>query len=321
MRKTVRLFVLLAAAVLYAWAVAFWGLAREHGNYVHILLAQEVSVATGKEILSRQEDDEQIAFCFWGENDRQTVSCPETGNYAQVTRIFLWGNPELMGAGFLQWQEGCLVDEATAQTLFGTTLCGGQTLLYNGEPLRVCASVSAPRPTMLTLAEKGQAMNRCVLALPAENGKTLGRQFLLQWGLSGTVMDFFPLLALTENLLLLFPGILLLTLCCRLGRGWRELSLANIPLPLLGRVALALALAAGTLWLLLQRLVIPQDFIPSRWSDFSFWGNWWKGQRENLMLILSTPLGGGQLQILLNMVKSMGASLAAAMLALGSRRR
>lgn len=321
MKKFFRLFVLLAAAAVYTWAVVFWGLARENGNGVHILLAQEVSAATGEAILSRQEDEDSVAFCFWGENERQTVSCRETGRCAQVTQIFLWGNPELMGAGCLQWQEGCLIDEATAQTLFGTSLCGGQTLFYNGEALRVCGSVCAPRPIMLILAKKGQSMNRCVLALPAENGKTLGKQFLLQWGLSGTVMDFYPLLTLTENLLLLFPGILLLGLCCRLGQGWRELSLAEIPLPLLGRVALSLALGAGTLWLLTKRLVIPQDFIPSRWSDFSFWGNWWKGQRENLMLILSTPLGSGQLQMLLNMVKSMGASTASAMLALWARRR
>ena len=162
-----------------------------------------------------------------------------------------------------------------------------------------------------------------MLALPAENGKTLGEQFLLRWGLAGTVMDFYPMLALTGNLLLLFPAILLLRVCCRLGKDWRKLSLGGIvdQLPLLGRAVLALGLAVGTFWLLAKRLVIPPDMIPSRWSDFSFWGKWLNEQKRNFFQILFTPLGSEQLQMLLNMVKSMVASTASAILALWPVRR
>lgn len=292
---------------------------------VHIVLERGVDTAAAEAIFSQEEADDPVGFCFWGEREGQTVSCLETRARAQVTLVSLSGNPELMGAGCLAWQKGCLIDEGTAQTLFGTTRCGGQILLRDGAAYRVLGTVHALRPTMMTMAESGDSMNRCVLALPAENGKTLGEQFLLRWGLAGTVMDFYPMLALTGNLLLLFPAILLLRVCCRLGKNWRKLSLHGIvsgnQLPLLGRAVLALGLAVGTFWLLAKRLVIPPDMIPSRWSDFSFWGKWLEGQKVNFFRILFTPLGSGQLQMLLNMVKSMGASTAAAILALWSVRR
>lgn len=290
---------------------------------VHIVLERGVDTAAAEAIFSQEEADDPVGFCFWGEREGQTVSCLETRARAQVTLVSLSGNPELIGAGCLVWQKGCLIDEGTAQTLFGTTRCGGQILLRDGAAYRVLGTVHALRPTMMTMAESGDSMNRCVLALPAENGKTLGEQFLLRWGLAGTVMDFYPMLALTENLLLLFPAILLLRVCCRLGKDWRKLSLGGIvdQLPLLGRAVLALGLAAGTFWLLTKHLVIPPDMIPSRWSDFSFWGKWLEGQKVNFFRILFTPLGSGQLQMLLNMVKSMGASTAAAILALWSVRR
>lgn len=290
---------------------------------VHIVLERGVDTAAAEAIFSQEEADDPVGFCFWGEREGQTVSCLETRARAQVTLVSLSGNPELMGAGCLAWQKGCLIDEGTAQTLFGTTRCGGQILLRDGAAYRVLGTVHALRPTMMTMAESGGSMNRCVLALPAENGKTLGEQFLLRWGLAGTVMDFYPMLALTGNLLLLFPAILLLRVCCRLGKDWRKLSLGGIvdQLPLLGRAVLALGLAAGTFWLLTKHLVIPPDMIPSRWSDFSFWGKWLEGQKVNFFRILFTPLGSGQLQMLLNMVKSMGASTASAILALWPVRR
>lgn len=290
---------------------------------VHIVLERGVDTAAAEAIYSQEEADDPVGFCFWGEREGQTVSCLETRARAQVTLVSLSGNPELMGAGCLAWQKGCLIDEGTAQTLFGTTRCGGQILLRDGAAYRVLGTVHALRPTMMTMAESGDSMNRCVLALPAENGKTLGEQFLLRWGLAGTVMDFYPMLALTGNLLLLFPAILLLRVCCRLGKDWRKLSLGGIvdQLPLLGRAVLALGLAVGTFWLLAKRLVIPPDMIPSRWSDFSFWGKWLNEQKRNFFQILFTPLGSGQLQMLLNMVKSMGASTASAILALWSVRR
>lgn len=297
MHGKTRLLCFLAAAALYAGAAAACQGAVNSANLTYLALDSGASLETVEKIAFQEE--EPVGCCFWGEEEMQTVSCPATGQSAAVTRVYLGGNAELLGAGQLFWQDGCLIDTQTARDLFGTEGCGGQQLSCNGQTLPVLGTVTALRPTLVMGAGREDVMNRCVLALPAENGKVLGEQFLMRFGLRGKVLDFFSLWALMRNCLLLAPAVLVYRLCGR-------------------RKALALVLVGLLLW---RGTVIPPEMIPSRWSDFSFWGSWWESQTENFRCILFTPLGGRQLQILLNMVKSMGGSILAAFLASGVTRR
>jgi len=317
---------LFAAAVLYVWALSFCRLAGEGQELVYMALEQTVDTPLAEEIFRREgEEEAPAAFCFWGETRNQRVSCRETGASAQVTAVFLSGNPELVGAGSLAWQDGCLLDEETARALFGTAQCGGQLLWYGERACPVLGTLSALEPTVVMAAREEEALDRCVLSAPAEKGKALGEQFLMRWGLQGTVLEFFPLLALTKDLLLLFPGVLVLFFGGILSKACRKLPLFREKTQPEWTIPAAKVFSLGvfvlTLWLLFRNLTIPPDLIPSRWSDFSFWGNWWNSQKENFRRLLFTPLGGKRLQMLLNMVKSMGSSIAAALLALGAVRR
>lgn len=298
---------ILIAAAIYTLAVIFCGQVREEMRLTHVRLDRGVAGARVEEIARREvEEDEPMAFCCWGEKSSQMVACRETGRSAQVTPVLLAGNPGLMGANCLAWQRGCLVDEGTARKLFGTVECGGQRLWYDGEEYPVLGTVDALRPTMLLMAEDGDSLDRLVLAVPPEKGAVAGQQFLYRWGLQGEILDFFPFWALARNLLLLFPGALLGKLCIFLGRKRRALGVLG---------------AVGSLWILSQWLVIPSGFLPSRWSDFSFWGRLWDGEKENFLEILFTPMGNSQLQMLLNMVKSGVTAAAAALIALWPVRR
>ncbi len=291
------LLCLLAAAALYVWALAACRGVMDSAELTYLALDSGAALETVEKIAFQEE--EPVGCCFWGEEEKQTVSCPATGQSAAVTRVYLGGNAELLGAGQLFWQDGCLIDTKTARDLFGTGDCGGQQLFWNGQSIPVLGTVAALRPTLVMGAGREDTMNRCVLALPAENGKVLGEQFLMRFGLHGKVLDFFPLWALMRNLLLLTPAVLAIRLCGK-------------------RKVLALVLVGLLLW---RGCVIPPEMIPSRWSDFSFWGSWWESQTENFRCMLFTPLGGRQLQILLNMVKSMGGSILAAFLVSGTVRR
>ena len=326
--KRIRIMMLLAAVVLYIRAVSFCNYAKKDADLLHIVLARGMDGVMAESIfLQERELDDPVGFCFWGESKNQLVSCAETGAFTQVTNVLLSGNPGLMGAESLTWQTGCLIDEATAQTLFGTVQCKNQVLWRDGVSYQVLGTVSTLRPTMLAIAaaEDGNVLNRCVLSVPAEKGSVLGRQFLMRWGLQGSILDFFPIWALTNDLLLLLPGIFLLAFAGTLRKDWRKLTFSGVfsgtQLRLLMKMVPAFLVATGAVWFLGSRLIIPQDMIPSRWSDFSFWGNWWEAQKENLMQILFTPMGNGQLQMMRNMIKSMVNSTAAAMLALWKVRR
>lgn len=326
-RKNIRWAAFAAAALMYLAGLWSWKETESYDSLVPLVLSRPISAEDGQKIWDAgREDEASVGFCFWGETGEQMVSCKKTGGAARVNRIVLSGNPELLEAGGLAWRDGCLVDTASAQALFGTAFCENQTLTADAKVFSVVGIRENARPTMVSRAEGNQAvLNRCVLAIPSSQGRVLGEQFLMRWELEGAVLDFYPLRALCRNLLLLFPGVLLVSLGLSLGEARKKLTLEGLcyrkQLPLLGKSLLGMAVLLGSLWLLGKQVTVPGDMIPSRWSDFSFWGRWWESQKENFQRIFSTPLGSRWLQMQGNMVKSMVCSTGAAILALLAVRR
>lgn len=292
-----KILLILAAVILYAFAVLSCWSAKENANRTYLLLSEPIDAARAEDIFTRETAlPDSVGFCFWGEKKNQWVSCKETGGFAEVNRVLLSGNPGLMDAEELTWQEGCFLDEATAQRLFGTADCSEQTAWCNERFYRVFGTISTTQPTMLAAAEKtdGAVLNRCVLNVPAEAGQQTAQQFLLRWGLTGELIDFFPLWVVVYDFLLILPGILIFQIYfC--GRS-RTQSRGRRTILLLTTICLLVFLGS--------RLLFLPDMFPSRWSDFSFWGIWWDGQWKNLQLVIRTPMGEHHLQMLLNMVKS-----------------
>lgn len=316
----------LLAAALYLWGLWCCCLAREAQSRVFLQLDQPVSLGAAKECYDREmEEETPVGLCFWGQTGEITISCETTGGRARVTRVVLCGNGELMEAGELVWREGCLIDRETALELFGTIHCGGQILEWDGASYPVLGTVSALRPTVITMAREEDTFSGCVLAASGEKGTVTGEQFFLRHQLSGRVLDYYFLWALTRNLLLLFPGIAALSAWGWMEKDRRQLSVSGIRAGeqwgMLIKTGLSWILMGISLVLLWKLAVIPPDMIPSRWSDFSFWGDWWENQMEELVTILFAPLENRQLQMLLNMVKSMISATAAAALALCTLRR
>ena len=313
-RQKIRLFQLLLGTGLFCMALSFANLAEESLRLTQIVLDSEISAEQVQQIQQQEwEAETPVGFCFWGETPQQTLSCQETGKNVQVTQIFLAGNPELMEAAPLAWQRGCLVDAQTAYTLFGTTQVGGQVLWAAGKSYPVLGIVDAIRPTMLRMAEGEENLDRLVLAAFGEKGAAEAAQCLLRWNLQGEILNPVFLWSMVQNSLLLFPGILCAMACSRLAMGWREMGdlFRQKQWLRLGGIVLAGVLLGGSVWFLGSRVVIPASMIPTKWSDFSFWQNWWVEEREHIQALLLTPMDDGRLQMLWNMVKSIAANAGA----------
>lgn len=84
---------------------------------------------------------------------------------------------------------------------------------------------------------------------------------------------------------------------------------------------LCAVLSCGLVFLTARFLEIPSDMIPTRWSDFSFWSDWWQRQRQNLLLLLGTAQGEAQLELLWNALQAVIFGLAAIFLGAGTIRR
>lgn len=303
-----------AAVIFYVSAVLFCLSAKEDANRTYLLLSDPIAAARAEDIFTQEAAlTDSVGFCFWGEKQNQWVSCKETGGIAEVTQVMLSGNPGLLDAEELTWQDGCFLDATTAQKLFGTADCSEQTAWHDDRPYRVLESVSATQPTMLRVAEgsDGAVLNRCVLNVTAETGQQTAQQFLLRWGLQGELIDFCPLWVAVYDFLLILPGILILQIyfCGRKCIRSR------------GKNTILLLVVICLLVLLSSRILFLPNMFPSRWSDFSFWGTWWEEQQENFQLVLRTPMGQRQLQMLLDMVKSVVCSTLSFVLVLWGVRR
>lgn len=309
-----KILLILAAVMLYGFGIFFCHLARDDANLTYLLLTQPIDAARAEDIFTQEAVlTDSVGFCFWGEQKTQWVSCKDTGGIAEVTQVLLSGNPGLLDASILTWQEGCFLDEATAQKLFGTADCSEQTAWQDDRPYRVFGTVSATQPTMLAVAEAshGAVLNRCVLNVPAETGQQTAQQFLLRWGLTGELIDFYPLWVAVYDFLLIPPLFLILRTFFS-GRK-RIQSRARRIILLVTTICLLIFLGS--------KIILLPDMLPSRWSDFSFWGTWWKGQQKNFQLVLVTSMGERYLQMLLDMVKSILSTTAATLLTLWTFRR
>lgn len=294
------------AVALSLWALAFCRRAESVGSGVTVLLDRPVTLAEAEEIWQREGEEEMpVGFCLYGRRPTQTLGCPETGRSAQASVTAVYGNTALLGAEALSWSRGCVPDRQTAQDLFGTDQVGRQQVTLAGETLPALATYEALTPGVLVSAGAEDALTRCVLAGWDENGVQTAQAFLLRHGLSGTILNYYPLLALAKNAALLSLWGLLVLASLRAGVRKRTFG---ISLALAGCVVLS------------RFLVIPRDAIPSRWSDFSFWGSLFQARRENFLAIV-TAAEDRALQMERNMIQSGICALAGLLAAVWGGRR
>lgn len=303
---------ILTAFLLYGFSVFCCRSVKETASLTYLLLTQPIDAVRAEEIFAQESAlPDSVGFCFWGETESVVISCDQTGGVAEVKQMLICGNPELLGAGALAWQDGCFLDHETAQALFGTNDCRAQRIVLQNREYRVFGTLSAVLPSLLRVAEPtdGAVLSRCVLSEPAENGKASASQFIIRWGLQGSTIDFYALWAATCNILLILPTFLLLRLMLLAIRKSKHTVFPE-------RIKYLLLLLC-CIWLLTglsRRIIILPDMIPNQWSDFSFWGRWWENQWTNLQMVMRTPMSEDHLQMILNMVKSIGSSMTALLL-------
>lgn len=295
--------VICLGVLLYGLAAWLCGQGKADGNRTYYWLQGELDASQAQEILGEQE--EQI--CFWGEVPSQSLTCRETGGRAWADYLPIQASPGLLDKMGLAWEEGCLIDPATAQALFRTPTPGGQSLYLGERRLKVLGILDIGCPTLVAVGteEDGAVLNRCLLDCPREAAR--GETFLIRSGLRGVEADYFTPWTLAHNWLILLPlGLVLAFLArCwrRLRQDWRKASLG-------------LLLGLGAVWILLGQLVIPREILPQKWSDFSFWGRMLQSQKENFQLLLLKPMSPRHLRMIHSVVQSILSSTAAALAAL-----
>ena len=315
---------LLLALALWAGACLFAGAAAPLGERAALQIGgAPAGVPAAREMAAAEARTEHpLAFTLWRQEDGQTVESPALGRERTVSVLTLWGESALLlpdarpslapAAG-----NGCLIDRTTALSLFGDARAEGQKVRWNGRDYTVRGVFDAPEATLAVEADPASEVlfDRVTLDLSGEeNPRGRAEEFAMRHGLPGERIVQYGGLAALARFFCLLPA---LAAACSLAVRFFGRARARRDWPV-QRALLwiaAVAAAAAVLWLAGVRPAVPQDSIPTRWSDFSFWETLFTERRAEWTDYLWMKKERPDVLLLTALLKAAACSLAALLLA------
>lgn len=262
----------------------------------------------------RQDKKEQgtpLNYCIWGQKDNIVVSNEELSRTAGADAVIFCGNPEILFAEcrtpVLEDTQGCLIDEETAWELFGSVQVIGKEISCQGSSYIIRNIIRTREKVVAFQAggffQKSQkkpaegeenssadfVLQRLTVQKPRENSiRELQMIWASQYGLNVQVLDMELLRGISGFLLLLIPVTLCVVLWVSL---YRQFRIRKTLQQKAACAAISLALAVFLAFFLGKWVRIPDDYIPTLWSDFSFWTRLWKDKTEGVKLLIQIPKG------------------------------
>lgn len=282
-------------------------------------IEQKIEEDEKERALEENETEEMPKFCIWGQKEKETITNEDLSRSIQTDVVLFCGNPELLfedcRVPARRDSQGCLIDEGTAWELFGSANVEGKEISYQGKSytirkvipgkekifaLQICSLVEhetakdglSPEGGMLKDRQPDETkedivLNRLTMQKPEE--KTQQDMALMwenQYGLSVTVLDVELLKGIGGFCVLLVPVTSCICFLCYLFCQYRQ---QKRPVWKAVVAALGFTLAVSFFLLLKEQINIPDDYIPTRWSDFSFWTELWKQKQEAIRLLFQMP--------------------------------
>jgi len=221
------------------------------------------------------------------------------GGTTMLRRISVYGDMrqtapmQLLSGGFPadDDMDGCLLDAASAMTLFHSIDPIGATVLLDKQSYVVRGVVEAYEPMLVTRDSKAKFNNFEFAAQNLDEAKQAVETYLMTaWVMDGQIILLSSMLARVLQGLLWLPPCLLGLVCgVRIllhSRRRGETPKKRVCFVILGLAAVSTAVIVAS-----STVYIPQTWLPTKWSDFGFWGRLVEGWRENFIAYsLMTPL-------------------------------
>lgn len=321
--KTYKRYLVIIAAMgigcfLFYWSAAFWGEMFQSKDQVLFCLEQPINSQKALEILeqskeetvsSGQDESELLyEFCIWGEKKQMTLTNDNLLKKTQADVILFCGNIELLfedcRVPVTGDTKGCLVDEQTAWELFGDDQITGKEISCEGaqyiirkvipgkEKIAVFSADDTVEkmPDMVGTEqeERNQSeesfLNRITVLKSGEiSMNDLESAWISRYGVAVKLLDLQFLRGVSGFFVLLVPITIFLFVllsfyqqCKRQQEWWWKAVI----------VTASLMLAVLVLFSLKAWVQIPYDYIPEKWSDFSFWTELWKEKQENMKYLI-----------------------------------
>lgn len=281
----------LVGVFLIIWG-SYLGCLRAYGNVrksaaVTVILSD--SYPTGSQVQhildAEAETDRTEEICFYREAGLVTANEPSFGRQSRTFLGDVRGNAALFDdriRGFLEDdQEGCIIDAETAKALFGSREAVGRELMIQERRYQVRSVINWKQPLILIHGvEKKVTYPRLFFECQSENKTDAVGQFLMKYGLSGMQADGNLLAGAAGAVVWILPLVLFLDLF---------LFAADQKKKAVSRIEKGMWMAGGMLllgvliYVLVRYCRIPMEWIPGKWSDFSFWTRRVEEEKEKLL--------------------------------------
>ncbi len=230
------------------------------------------SADKARQILDDCKKGETITeACFMWNGGIETLEEPE---FARSTDARVTG---ILGAGELydsvcaalgeNDKNGCILDRESAVELFGSESCVGDQLRL-GEKIYEVRAVAAwkQHQVLIRIAQKENFCTQVLIRRAQEQSlESTASGFLMRYGLSGTLIDdrWLKMFVSWAPVVYIFSVMLLAKRILKpkaesAGDRWTRLVLTAV-------------LWGMGLYLISRFLYISKDWLPDKWSDFSFW--------------------------------------------------
>lgn len=307
---------LLLWLMLYCFGMSI--LYSESGNRDGIrMLYQRDNPIGGVQAMKMLENEENevergetgIDFTVWGTQDKTEMISQELGKKAVGSAFYVAGDASLLFAyeGVLsrEDEDGCLLSKDLAYRLFGSVNVTGLSLEAGGRTLTVRGILQeAEGVIVLNAAEDtGKIMDAAVIRIPDRTLASSSMEFS-----SSMVISSF------QNRY----GFGTDTAAVGVFRDWSKLAVTLIPVcmgiclfvpwgkalyrgrkmdgSLLEKSLFYFILLGSICFLVFYVYIaeisirIPQDFLPTRWSDFSFWNGLFEEKKEELLALFTMEI-------------------------------
>lgn len=214
-------------------------------------------------------------------------------------------------------REGCVIDESTAEALYGSSDCVGNKLTLNGKEYQVCQTADWNERRILIHSDNKEQVFTQVLIRRQKNEITENKaeEFLMQNDLSGICIEDDWLDWMSALAVSLFPAVTVWGTGGTAALRMREKQKMRF-MQVIWIVVLVTGLEA-----VFKLTEIPSGWIPDKWSDFEFWGEKILKEKENISWYLMSMKTPEQVRRMICAAGSVGKCVLSALASLAVWRR
>lgn len=222
---------------------------------------------------AEKDKDNSLVFTGWYEKEKQSVKNSNFNRTIESNIIFICGNSPLIAEGPILFEDdtnGCLIDEETADKLFGSNDIIGNTIVYNDREFIIRGIHKSMADTIIMQSvnnsqDKVQGLLIDLSNDGRENVQLISEKYgVKDYGLNNAV--YYNLGKVCTSLL---PVIILLIV---IGSALKKaIEIKEKPVLFICSMLMLIAGITVFFWITRYKISIPVDLLPSKWSDFDYW--------------------------------------------------